>query len=140
MIIRELLPSDMIGFLELYNVFGSMNIDNEQFKKIIVEREKIGIKTFVGVAIDEIIATHSIMIEPKFIHNGGYVAHFEDLIVHPDYRNHGVGEQMLKNSIEFCKDKGCYKAIYKCSEKMVKYYERTLSGYVNEISMRTDFA
>ena len=139
MMIRELLPSDRIEFLELCNIFGETCIDKARFKIIMDKRKESGITTFVGVAIDKIVSTHAVIIEPKFLHDGSNVAHFEDLIVHPDYREHGIGEQMLSNSLQYANDMNCYKAIYKCSEKMIPYYTRTLNGYQHEISMRTDF-
>ena len=137
--IRELRLSDYKQFIELCSVFRETKVTEEEFKNIYYVRRMRDCKTFVGIVVDEIVATHTVLCETKFINSGGKVAHFEDLIVHPDYRKHGIGESMLENSIKYAKDEKCYKAIYSCSKKMIKYYERILKGYPVEVAMRSYF-
>lgn len=38
---------------------------------------------------------------------GGKVAILEDMIVHPDYRNKGLGKELLQQALAFAKNEGC---------------------------------
>ena len=138
--IRLAIPRDYIQLPKLLNDSFQSNTKptKEQFTrylKTLPSNQFI----FVGQIFDEVVATHSLTIENKIIHGFGRVAHFEDLAVDKDYRGKGLAQKMLNNSIAFCQSQGCYKFIFTCSEDLVKFYEKTLKAYVQEISMRRDF-
>jgi len=138
-LIRELRSSDKEQFISLCNHFRKTEMTQSEFDELLELRNKQGIKTFVYIIDDMVVGTHAVIIEPKFLHNSN-VAHLEDLIVDPDYRRMGIGEKLLENTLTFCRNMKCYKAIYTCSDKLVDYYSRTLNGYVtDENAMRTDF-
>lgn len=71
-----------------------------------------------------IIGSSTIFIETKLIHNFGKVAHIEDVIVHNEYRGHGLGKLLLDKCIEIAKQEGCYKIILDCSDNNCKFYEK----------------
>ena len=72
----------------------------------------------------QIIGSSTIFIETKIIHNFGKVAHIEDVIVHNEYRGHGLGKVLLDKCIEIAKQEGCYKIILDCSDNNCKFYEK----------------
>jgi len=95
--------------------------------------------TFVGFMDEKLVATYTITIEHKLIHNYGLVAHGEDLAVLKEYRGKGLAKRMMEYGIEFCKQKGVYKLLTTCTEDMVEYYNKNLGTRVHEISLRRDF-
>ena len=72
----------------------------------------------------EIIATGTIFIENKIIHNFGKVGHIEDIVVHRDYRGCNLGKIIVAKMVEIGKDKGCYKIILDCKETNIGFYEK----------------
>ena len=57
----------------------------------------------------KIIATGSLYIEYKFIHQVGRVGHIEDLVVHNEHKNKGLGTKILDNLKLLANANGCYK-------------------------------
>ena len=80
--------------------------------------------TNINATNSQIIGSSTIFIETKIIHNFGKVAHIEDVIVHNEYRGHGLGKLLLDKCIEIAKQEGCYKIILDCSDNNCKFYER----------------
>jgi glucosamine-phosphate N-acetyltransferase len=72
----------------------------------------------------QIIGTISLLIEQKFIHNGGKVGHIEDLVVDAQYRGKGIGQQLCEKVIKYAKQEGCYKVILNCNQSNIKFYEK----------------
>jgi glucosamine-phosphate N-acetyltransferase len=72
----------------------------------------------------EIIASGTIIIEPKIIRGGKSVGHIEDIVVKYAYR----GKQMVKEILQqlqcIAREKNCYKIILDCSEHVKKVYEK----------------
>lgn len=80
--------------------------------------------TNINATNSQIIGSSTIFIETKIIHNFGRVAHIEDVIVHNEYRGHGLGKLLLDKCIEIAKQEGCYKIILDCSDNNCKFYEK----------------
>lgn len=105
--------------------------------EILRKRMAMGIKTFVYLEGERIIGTASIFIEPKFLHNGGKVAHIEDIAVHPDYQRRGIGSALVEHLLNLAKQEGAYKAILSCQMKNLIFYVN--QGFKqHEISLRKD--
>ena len=82
-----------------------------------------------------VVGTASILIEQKFIHNGGYVGHIEDVSVHKKYEGKGIGSKLIKKCVDIAKECKCYKVILDCDISKEKFYEK--SGFKQScISMR----
>jgi glucosamine-phosphate N-acetyltransferase len=71
-----------------------------------------------------IIGTATLLIEQKFIHNGGKVGHIEDVVTRKGYEGKGVGSEIIKELIKIAKENGCYKVILDCDEKVTRFYEK----------------
>ena len=72
----------------------------------------------------EIIASGTIIIEPKIIRGGKSVGHIEDIVVKNEYR----GKQLVRFILEelkcIAREKNCYKIILDCSEHVKRVYEK----------------
>jgi glucosamine-phosphate N-acetyltransferase len=127
LIIRELEEKDLAnGFLTTLDSLretSSMNNDKvvEIFKKIKSNPEH---HIIVAEINGTIIGTTTLLIEPKFIHQGGLVGHIEDVVVNKNFQGKKIGEKIIKYVLEFSKNYGCYKTILDCSDKVKPFYEK----------------
>ena len=71
-----------------------------------------------------VMATGSLIVEHKFIHECGMVGHVEDVVVLPDARGQGLGLRIVSALIEEATKRGCYKVLLDCDEKNVGFYEK----------------
>jgi len=71
-----------------------------------------------------IIGCGTIIIEPKFIHNCGYVSHIEDVCIIPEYQGKGYGKKIIQQLIDISKINNCYKIILNCSQDNELFYEK----------------
>ena len=143
-IIREIEQADLEkGFFQTLSnlaILGRIRDDLEQAKKILQEIKSYPLyKIFVAVKNDdaEIIGSITLLIEQKFIHDGGKSGHIEDVVTRKEYEGIGVGSALVSAALAFAREKNCYKVILDCSEKNVPFYEK-IGFRKNEISMRYD--
>jgi glucosamine-phosphate N-acetyltransferase len=127
LIIRELEEKDLTnGFLTTLDVLretSSMSEDKalEIFKKI-----KSNSKHIIIIAEIEgrVIGSTTLLIEPKFIHQGGIVGHIEDVVVDKKFQGKKIGEKIIIHVLEIAKNHGCYKTILDCSDNVKPFYEK----------------
>jgi glucosamine-phosphate N-acetyltransferase len=132
--IRELRKSDFRnGFFEtLSNLsqVGQISQNMEEAAKILdsIEENKLS-KIYVAVGNNgQIIGSITLLVEQKFIHNGGKVGHIEDVVTRKEYSGKGVGSSLVQK---------CYKLILDCSLDNIAFYEK--AGFrKHEVSMRYD--
>lgn len=126
--IREIQEKDLErGFFEtLSNLrpVGELSNDSERSKRILQEIKSDPLhKIFVAVKDDgELVGATTLLIEQKFIHNGGKAGHIEDVVTRKDFQGMGVGSSIVKKAIEAAKEAGCYKIVLDCSEENVPFY------------------
>jgi len=77
----------------------------------------------------QIVASATIIVEEKLIHNMGKVCHIEDVVVDKDSRGKGFGKELIQHCVELAKTYGCYKVILNCDEDNVKFYEKCDTGF-----------
>ena len=73
---------------------------------------------------DRIIGSTTLLIEPKFIHQGGFVGHIEDVVVSKEFQGNQIGEKIVKYALELAKKHNCYKTILNCSDEVKQFYEK----------------
>lgn len=78
---------------------------------------------YVAIYNGEIIGATTLLIEQKFIHDGGKVGHIEDVVVRKEYQGKGVGKKIVNVLLKYAEKKGCYKTILDCSGELVPFYE-----------------
>ncbi len=126
-IIRELRKEDLWnGFLvTLDSLRQASNIDknsaDEIFKKINSNPDHI---VAVAELDGKIVGATTLLIEPKFIHNGGLVGHIEDVVVEKNFQGQKIGEKIMKYLLEFARNRGCYKTILDCTDDVKPFYEK----------------
>ena len=125
--IRELQKKDLQnGFLTtLDSLKQTSNIDKNKAEEVF---EKINSNPNHIIVIAEldgkIVGTATMLIEPKFIHDGGLVGHIEDVVVGRKFQGQKIGNEIIKNLLEFAKNRGCYKTILNCTDDVKGFYEK----------------
>ncbi len=126
--IREIQKKDLEnGFfetLENLSEVGSIKGDISKAKEIL---DEIKVNNMIFVAVDQtekIIGSITLIIEKKFIHNGGKVGHIEDVVTRKDYEGIGIGKSLVKECIDLCKKKDCYKIILNCFDDNIEFYKK----------------
>jgi glucosamine-phosphate N-acetyltransferase len=70
----------------------------------------------------EIIASGTIIIEPKIIRCGRNVGHIEDIVVAKHMRGKGISSEILNILKEIAKENNCYKVILDCNDDVKNIY------------------
>ena len=126
-IIRELRKEDIQnGFLTtLDSLRKASDIDND---KAVTIFEKIDSNPDHLITVAEldgkIVGATTLLIEQKFIHDGGRVGHIEDVAVSKDFQGKKIGEKIMKHLLEIAKSRGCYKTILDCTDDVKPFYEK----------------
>ena len=126
-IIREIEEDDLEkGFLETLDFLrNASNLDKNKTKEIL-KKIKQNPDHIIHVAIDnkKIVGSTTLLIEQKFIHDGGLVGHIEDVVVRKDCEGKGIGIKLVTSLLERAKEKNCYKTILDCKDDVKQFYER----------------
>ncbi len=125
--IRELEQNDLFnGFLEsMDSLRNASNIDEEKANKIFLNiKSGQNQKIFVAILEDKVVASTTLIIEQKFIHDGGLVGHIEDVVVSKEYQGKGIGNELIIQVLDYAKKNNCYKTILDCSDDVKSFYER----------------
>ncbi len=140
--IREIKENDLEnGFLETLDFLRKASDLDKNKAKEILEKIKQNPNQIIQVAIDDkkIVGCITLLIEQKFIHDGGLVGHIEDVVVRKDYEGRGIGMKLVTSMLEYAKRKNCYKTILDCKDDVKQFYERI--GFKRESNgMRYDHA
>ncbi len=126
-IIRELQEDDLFnGFLESLDTLKKASDlgkekANEILKKIKSNPSHV---IFVAILDGKVVGSTTMLIEPKFIHNGGKVAHIEDVVVTKEYQGKGIGEKLIRSLLDYAKKNDCYKTILDSSDDVKPFYEK----------------
>lgn len=126
-IVRELKKEDLWnGFLtSLDSLRQASDIDKEKAEEIF---ERINSNSDHIIAVAEldgkIVGSTTLLIEQKFIHNGGLVGHIEDVVVDKNFQGQKIGEKIMKYLLEIAKNRGCYKTVLDCTDDVKPFYEK----------------
>jgi glucosamine-phosphate N-acetyltransferase len=86
--------------------------------------DKMGAQVWVVEFEGKIIASVSLLLEQKIIHECGIVGHLEDVVVDRDYRKYGLGKFIIERIIKIARERGCYKLIGDCKSELLGFYEK----------------
>lgn len=142
-VIREIQLADLKrGFFDTLSSLshvGNIADQNDRAEKILSEIKSYPFYTiFVAVKEDnQLIGSITILIEQKFIHNGGKVGHIEDVVTRKEYEGMGIGKALVLKALDFAKENRCYKVILDCSKSNVEFYKK-IGFKEHEVSMRID--
>ncbi len=125
--IREIQKEDLWnGFLTSLDSLRKTSDIDKNIAENTLEKIKKNPDHLILVALKEgkIVGAATLLIESKFIHNGGIVGHIEDVAVDKKNQGQRIGEKLIRELLEVAKTKGCYKTILDCSDKVKPFYEK----------------
>lgn len=140
LIIRKLQKKDLFnGFLQsLDSLRKASDLNPKKAEKIFKQiSDNPNQVTYVAIKDSKVIGATTIIIEQKFIHDGGKVGHIEDVVVAKEFQGKGIGQKIVKSMLEYAQEHGCYKTILDCTDELIPFYESVgFKRYSN--SMRFD--
>ena len=127
LIIRKIIESDLEnGFLEsLDNLREASNLEHNSAKSIlegILENENHIVH--VAELDGKIVGSTTLLIEQKFIHEGGFVGHIEDVVVKKECEGQGIGMKLVLSLLDVANERKCYKTILNCEDTLIPFYEK----------------
>jgi glucosamine-phosphate N-acetyltransferase len=138
--VRKIVESDLDrGFLEsLDSLRKTSDIDRKKARKILEQISKNPDHViFVAEYQGKIVGSTTLLIEQKFIHDGGKVGHIEDVVVSEKFQSKGIGVIIIRAVLDYAKAQGCYKTILDCDDKVKPFYDKL--GFVRHSNgMRYD--
>ncbi|MGI0004689.1 MAG: GNAT family N-acetyltransferase [Candidatus Nitrosotenuis sp.] len=126
-LVRKITESDLgNGFLEsLDSLRQTSNLDQNKAKSILKKiTQNPDHIIFVATDGDRIVGATTLLIEQKFIHDGGKVGHIEDVVVSKSLQGKGIGEKIIRFVLDYANKQGCYKTILDCDDKVKPFYEK----------------
>lgn len=130
-LVRKITEKDFDnGFFETLSnltIVGDI-YSNDELKRDVIGKV-LGDQNYIIIVAEDleskkIIGTATLLIEQKFIHNGGKVGHIEDVATRKGFEGRGVGRKIINELIKLAREQGCYKIILDCDAKVVKFYEK----------------
>ena len=116
------------GFLDLLSTLSTVgDVSESRFKEQLSLLDRNGDYTVLVVEDRDrckVLATGSLFVEHKFIHECGMVGHIEDVVVLPEARGQGLGRRIVRALVREAAEKECYKVILDCAEKNAEFYEK----------------
>ena len=104
--IREITELDLDnGFLETLDSLRlasnlKKDLARDVLKKILYdENHIIHVAELDGI----VIGSATLLIEQKFIHNGGFVGHIEDVVVKKEFEGQGIGMKLVLSLLDIAK-------------------------------------
>ena len=133
-IFRRVKESDLDDVYVLLNQLKELDqdsIDKERAWKNFLKNTSVN--SIVGILDEKIVAYGSVVIENKI--RGEVAGHIEDIVVDKNVGKKMIGTYLVKELIEICKKKKCYRITLFCNEKLVNFYSR--NGFkVNNVMMK----
>lgn len=139
---REAKLEDLNDILYLLNQLSSFSeedkkISQENLSQVMQKIIENGNHYLIIAEKDnEIIGTSLLLIQLNLFHGGKSSGHIENVITDKNYRNRGVGKEMIKFLIEKAKEKNCYKVILNCKKENIPFYEKCNLKETGEVEMR----
>ena len=136
MITRELELDDYKrGFVELLGQLttaGKISFDQfrERFMDLKSKPDTYKIAVIVDPEADLVIASATLLIEKKFVHECGLVGHVEDVVVNKTYRGKRLGLRVVDQLKTWAEQSGCYKIILDCAAHNLAFYNKL--GFVKK--------
>ena len=137
--VRELVPDDLDnGFLESLDSLlpGTSRLERSNARTVLAEiRSNPLHRIFVAVIPQResggevVVGTTTLLVEPKFIFNGGRVGHIEDVSIRSGYQNMGLGRRLVLHVTQVAKEMGCVKIVLDCSKETMPFYEKLGYSY-----------
>ena len=127
LIIRKIIESDLEnGFLEsLDSLRQTSNLEQNSARNIL--KQILGNENHVIHVAEldgKIVGSITLLVEQKFIHEGGIVGHIEDVVVKKEFEGQGIGMKLVLSLLDIAKERECYKTILNCEDELIPFYEK----------------
>jgi ribosomal protein S18 acetylase RimI-like enzyme len=129
-IIREAGESDLPLILPLYSQLGMDDgsvLTLEEARKLFQRLQSYpDYKLFIAAAGGEILGVFAMIIMDNLGHRGAPSALVEDVVVRQEWRQRGIGREMMRFAMNRAREKGCYKLVLssnKNREEAHRFYE-----------------
>eukprot|EP00826_Nyctotherus_ovalis_P056404 TRINITY_DN7601_c0_g1_i1.p1 TRINITY_DN7601_c0_g1~~TRINITY_DN7601_c0_g1_i1.p1 ORF type:complete len:185 (-),score=54.81 TRINITY_DN7601_c0_g1_i1:53-607(-) len=123
------------GFPELLPQLTASTLSREvfarQFHELAKHQDLIQTLVCEDRGTGRVVGTIRFFVEPKYIHNGGSVLHFEDLVVDNACRGHGIGTALVKIVALISQKRGCYKCLADARKELLPFYEKACLLYTS---------
>ncbi len=133
-IIRELEIDDLKnGFLEsLDSLKPASTLSEEKALNIFQKIKKNPFQlVFVVIKNLQVIGSATLILEQKFIHDGKYVGHIEDVVINKNFQKSKIGSFLIKIILKRAESEGCYKSVLDCLDDVAPFYEKM--GFVRHL-------
>jgi len=127
LIIRKIIESDLEnGFLEsLDSLRQTSNLEQNSARNIL--KQILGNENHIIHVAEldgKIVGSTTLLVEQKFIHEGGIVGHIEDVVVKKEFEGQGIGMKLVLSLLDIAKERECYKTILNCEDELIPFYEK----------------
>jgi glucosamine-phosphate N-acetyltransferase len=127
LIIRKIIESDLEnGFLEsLDSLRQTSNLEQNSARNIL--KQILGNENHIIHVAEldgKIVGSTTLLVEQKFIHEGGIVGHIEDVVVKKEFEGQGIGMKLVLSLLDIAKKRECYKTILNCEDELIPFYEK----------------
>lgn len=128
LLIRPLKSGDYDrGFLQLLSQLTEIgNVSREQFLNTFHRMKSTNgyyIVVIEDLSIGKVIASATLVVEQKFIHNCSVRGHLEDVVVNNNYRGKHLGKLIVKIIMQLARYLRCYKLSLECQDHLIAFYE-----------------
>jgi glucosamine-phosphate N-acetyltransferase len=115
------------GFIRLLGELSVVDdVSHDLFLQRFIDLSNLGPFHYIVVVENEqtstIVATATLMIEPKFLHKCSNVGHIEDVVVTESVRGQHLGQRVVASCINYALEHDCYKVILDCKADRVGFY------------------
>ncbi|CAD6184609.1 unnamed protein product [Caenorhabditis auriculariae] len=117
------------GYLDLLSQLTSVgDVDDEWFEKRFISMRDTNPKAYYVVVLadeknDRIVASATLVIEWKFIHQAGCRGRVEDVVVDEQLRGKKIGSLLNRILVHLAQQIGVYKLSLECKDKLIPFYE-----------------
>lgn len=113
---------DYLKLLSQLTECNQENVSYFDFCRKLDRIEESNIHIYVCEKDKKIIATATLVLEHKFIHDLSIVGHVEDVVVDKNHRGNDLGKNIILHLVQLAKENGCYKIILDCNTDNIGFY------------------
>jgi GNAT superfamily N-acetyltransferase len=133
LVVRSAVPTDVRRLVALLE-HGALDDGKEDpsdlslYSAALTEIQKSGRNDVLVAEVNgEVVGMCQLVMFRHFQRRGGLCGELESMHIHPDYRNRGIGGQLLKAAVDAARKAGCYRVqLTSNSERLDahRFYER----------------
>ena len=127
--IRSVRENELDSILELYKHLNPEDLPIDQQTLSTVWSQFIHdpkINCLVVQENDQLVASCTLVMVPNLTRSARPFGLIENVVTHPDYRNRGIGKEMLQYALHLAWDQNAYKVMLltgRNDEKVFRFYE-----------------